>query len=196
MKQEGVDKNRRRFLTGATTVVGGVGAAFVAVPFLSYWNPSARTQAAGAPVEAEIGNLEPGQLINIEWRGKPVWVFRRSEQGMESLDALTDELADPTSEVAQQPEYARNQHRSIRPEIGVLVGICTHLGCSPSFRPERGAVSGDWLGGFYCPCHGSKFDLAGRVYSGVPAPTNLEVPPYWFPDDNRIIVGEDEEGAA
>lgn len=196
MMQDGVDNSRRRFLTGATTVVGGVGLAYTAVPFISYWNPSARTEAAGAPVEAEIGQLEPGQLINVEWRGKPVWVFRRSEEVVEALDTINDQLADPRSQVEQQPPYAENLHRSIRPEIGVLVGICTHLGCSPSYRPEPGAMGPDWLGGFFCPCHGSRFDIAGRVYQGVPAPTNLVVPPYWFPDDSRIVVGAHEEGAA
>ncbi len=196
MMQDGVDNSRRRFLTGATTVVGGVGLAYTAVPFISYWNPSARTEAAGAPVEAEIGQLEPGQLINVEWRGKPVWVFRRSEEVVEALDTINDQLADPRCQVEQQPPYAENLHRSIRPGIGVLVGICTHLGCSPSYRPEPGAMGPDWLGGFFCPCHGSRFDIAGRVYQGVPAPTNLVVPPYWFPDDSRIVVGAHEEGAA
>lgn len=197
MKQEGVNKSRRRFLTGATTVVGGVGAAFTAVPFLSYWRPSARAQAAGAPVEQDISKLETGQLINIEWRGKPVWVFRRDERDLASLDKLTEVLADPKSTVeSQQPPYCQNQTRSIRPEIGVIVGICTHLGCSPSYRPERGSVGPDWLGGFFCPCHGSKFDLAGRVYEGVPAPTNLEIPPYWYPEEDRVVVGEHKEGAA
>jgi ubiquinol-cytochrome c reductase iron-sulfur subunit len=196
MMQDGVDKSRRRFLTGATTVVGGAGVAFTAVPFLAYWNPSARTQAAGAPVEADISQLEAGQLINVEWRGKPVWVFRRSEDVVAQLDTINEELADPLSKVDQQPPYAQNLHRSIRPQIGVLVGICTHLGCSPSYRPEPGSMGPDWLGGFFCPCHGSRFDIAGRVYEGVPAPTNLVVPPYWFPDDMRIIVGEHQEGAA
>ncbi|MGD8710872.1 MAG: ubiquinol-cytochrome c reductase iron-sulfur subunit [Ectothiorhodospiraceae bacterium] len=197
MKQEGADKSRRRFLTGAATVVGGVGAAYTAVPFLAYWKPSARTEAAGAPVEAEIGKLEPGQLINIEWRGKPIWVFQRSEGDLDTLPELNDELRDPLSKVeSQQPPYAQNLPRSIKPEIGVLVGICTHLGCSPLYKPEHGSVSSDWKGGFFCPCHGSTYDLAGRVFKGVPAPLNLVVPPYWFPADGRIVIGEHEEGGA
>lgn len=197
MKQEGADKARRRFLTGAATVVGGVGVAYTAVPFIAYWRPSARTEAAGAPVEVDIGQLEPGQRINVEWRGKPIWIFRRTEEDIEQLPTLADRLRDPKSQVAsQQPPYCQNTYRSIRPEIGVLVGICTHLGCSPLYRPEDGSVSGNWPGGFHCPCHGSKFDLAGRVFKGVPAPINLQVPPYWYPADNRVIVGESEGEAA
>lgn len=197
MNQDGADKGRRRFLTAATSVVGGVGAAFVAVPFLAYWKPSARAQAAGAPVEVDISQLEPGQLVNVKWRGNPVWVFHRSEEAVSDLEKLDENLRDPDSTEPQQPEYAQNRYRSIRPEIMVLVGICTHLGCSPLFRPDSRpeGISRDWFGGFFCPCHGSYFDLAGRVYSGVPAPTNLVVPPYYFVDDNTILIGEDE-GAA
>lgn len=198
MNQEGADKSRRRFLTAATSVVGGVGAAFLAVPFISYWRPSARAQAAGAPVEVDITGLEPGQLINVKWRGNPVWLFRRTEQNLADLETVDQFLRDPDSSQPQQPEYAQNKHRSIRPEIMVLVGICTHLGCSPLFRPEErpAALERDWVGGFFCPCHGSYFDLAGRVYQGVPAPRNLEVPPYHFVNDDTVLVGEDEEGAA
>ena len=190
MNQQGTDTGRRRMLTGAATVVGGVGAAFVAVPFLSYWSPSAKTQAAGAPVEVDIGKLEPGQLINVEWRGKPVWVLGRTEETVDELSGLNDMLRDPNSQVQQQPPYVDPVHRAIRPEVMVVVGICTHLGCSPLYRPEEGSVEPGWVGGFFCPCHGSKFDLAGRVYSGVPAPTNLVVPPYGFLSDTRIIIGE------
>ncbi|MDN3517395.1 ubiquinol-cytochrome c reductase iron-sulfur subunit [Aquisalimonas lutea] len=198
MNQEGADKSRRRFLTAATSVVGGVGAAFLAVPFIAYWRPSARAQAAGAPVEVDISGLEPGQLINVKWRGNPVWLFRRSEEQLEELDTIEDVLRDPDSSQPQQPEYAQNQYRSIKPEIMVLVGICTHLGCSPLYRPEEKpeGIDDKWVGGFFCPCHGSYFDLAGRVYQGVPAPLNLEVPPYYFIDDSTVLVGEDEEGAA
>lgn len=198
MNQEGADKSRRRFLTAATSVVGGVGAAFLAVPFIAYWRPSARAQAAGAPVEVDISGLEPGQLINVKWRGNPVWLFRRTEENLEELETIEDVLRDPDSSQPQQPEYAQNQYRAIKPEIMVLVGICTHLGCSPLFRPEEKpeGIDDKWVGGFFCPCHGSYFDLAGRVYQGVPAPLNLEVPPYYFIDDNTVLVGEDEEGAA
>lgn len=198
MNQEGADKSRRRFLTAATSVVGGVGAAFLAVPFIAYWRPSARAQAAGAPVEVDISGLEPGQLINVKWRGNPVWLFRRTEENLEELETIEDVLRDPDSSQPQQPQYAQNQYRSIKPEIMVLVGICTHLGCSPLFRPEEtpDGIDDKWVGGFFCPCHGSYFDLAGRVYQGVPAPLNLEVPPYYFIDDNTVLVGDDEEGAA
>ena len=198
MTQEGADNSRRRFLTAATSVVGGVGAAFLAVPFLQYWQPSARAQAAGAPVEVNIAGLEPGQLINVKWRGNPVWVFRRTEQNLEQLDTVDDELRDPDSSQPQQPAYISGKHRALKPEIMVLVGICTHLGCSPLFRPDEkpSGISGDWVGGFFCPCHGSYFDLAGRVYQGVPAPKNLEVPPYRFASEDRIVVGEDPEGEA
>lgn len=195
-----VDNSKRRFLTtAASVVVGGAGAAAVAVPFVTSMLPSAKAQAAGAPVEADISKLEIGQQITIEWRGKPVWIVRRSTVTIESLASLDDLLRDPGSSVAsQQPEYCVNETRSIRDEIIVLVGVCTHLGCSPTYRPELAPedLGPDWKGGFYCPCHGSKFDLAGRVYKGVPAPTNLVVPPYYFQGDNRIVIGEDAQGAA
>ena len=197
MNQEGADKSRRRFLTAATSVVGGVGAAFLAVPFISYWRPSARAQAAGAPVEVNVAGLEPGQLINVKWRGDPVWVFRRTDDNLSDLETIEDRLRDPDSSEDQQPEYARNKHRSIKPDVMVMVGICTHLGCSPLFRPDQTpeGFDGDWVGGFFCPCHGSYFDLAGRVYRGVPADKNMEVPPYYFMDDDTVLVGEDEDEA-
>jgi ubiquinol-cytochrome c reductase iron-sulfur subunit len=196
MADNGMNKGRRRFLVGATTVVGAVGAVGVAVPFVASWQPSARARAAGAPVRADISKLEPGQRMTVEWRGRPVWVISRTEEMIERTQSFdTSRLADPDSMVEQQPAYADNPLRSIRPEIGVLIGICTHLGCSPLFRPEPDAVDVDnWPGGFFCPCHGSFFDLAGRVFQNVPAPTNLEVPPYRFEGDD-IIVGEDEETA-
>jgi ubiquinol-cytochrome c reductase iron-sulfur subunit len=199
MSTEGVNTNRRRFLTAATTVVGGIGAAFVAVPFIASMQPSAKAQAAGAPVEADIAKLEPGQRIIVEWRGKPVWIVRRTKEMLEALPSLDGQLRDPQSEVAsQQPSYAKNSHRAIKEEYLVVVGICTHLGCSPTYRPELAPadLGADWKGGFFCPCHGSRFDLAGRVYQGVPAPTNLEVPPYKYLSDSRIIVGLDDGGAA
>lgn len=195
MSTDGIDTSRRRFLIASTTVVGAVGAVGVAVPFIKSMQPSARAQAAGAPVEVDISKLQPGERITVEWRGKPVWVLRRSEQNMADLEKLNGQLTDPQSEAPQQPDYAKNIHRSRdkNPEIAVLVGICTHLGCSPTYRPELapGDLGPEWRGGFFCPCHGSRFDLAGRVYSGVPAPTNLQVPPYTYLNDSLILVGAD-----
>lgn len=193
-----VDLRRRRFLTAATSVVGAVGAAYVAVPFVASMQPSARARAAGAPVEFDISKLEPGQKLTVEWRGKPVWVVRRDEQNLKDLETLSDKLRDPNSTVAdQQPSYAQNVARSIKPEYLVVVGICTHLGCAPTYMLDEipPGESDDWKGGFFCPCHGSKFDLSGRVYQGVPAPVNLVVPPYKYLSDTRILVGEDQEAA-
>ena len=193
-----VDTKRRRFLVNSTSVVAAVGAGFVAVPFLSSWMPSERAKNAGAPVEVDISKLEEGRLLIVEWQSKPVWIVRRSAKTLSDLVTLDDKLSDPASEnVDQQPAYAQNANRSIKPEISVLVGICTHLGCSPTFRPDIAAtdLGADWLGGFFCPCHSSKFDLAGRVYQGVPAPTNLVVPPHKYVSDNVIIIGEDGEAA-
>lgn len=194
MSGDGVDIGRRRFLTGATTVVGAVGTGFAAVPFVASFQPSERAKAIGAPVEQDISKLEPGQKLTVKWRGKPVWIVRRTEETLAELDTLEDKLRDPNSREQQQPRYAQNDYRSIKPEILVLVGICTHLGCSPTYRPEEGPadLGSDWKGGFFCPCHGSKFDMAGRVYAGVPAPTNLVVPPYKFLSDSRIIIGVDQ----
>jgi ubiquinol-cytochrome c reductase iron-sulfur subunit len=189
-----VDNKKRRFLIGATTVVGGIGAAAAAVPFgMSFW-PSERAKAAGAPVEHDISKLEPGQQIRVEWRGKVVWIINRTPTMLATLPKLDDRVADPKSDVDHQPAYAKNENRSRKPEIFVAVGICTHLGCSPTFRPEVAPadLGPDWLGGFFCPCHQSKFDLAGRVYKGVPAPTNLIIPPYRFVTDTMIVIGEDE----
>jgi ubiquinol-cytochrome c reductase iron-sulfur subunit len=185
-----VDNSRRRFLTAATSVVGGVGVVAAAVPFLSSWNPSARAQSAGAPVEADISKIEPGAQIIVKWRGKPVWIVRRDDEAMATLSKIEPELRDPNSDESIQPAYAKNQHRSIKPEYLVVIGICTHLGCSPSYRPE---ITSDWMGGFFCPCHGSKFDFAGRVYTGVPAPTNLVIPPHRYLDDHVLLIGEDGE---
>jgi ubiquinol-cytochrome c reductase iron-sulfur subunit len=194
-----VDVDKRRFLTNATTVVGGIGAIAVAIPFISSLSPSARAEAAGAPVAVDISKLAIGQMITAEWRGKPVWVLRRSEETLATLPTLVDELRDPNSEnTDQQPDYCKNPGRSIRDDIVVLVGICTHLGCSPTHRPELAPedLGPDWKGGFFCPCHGSTFDLAGRVYSGVPAPTNLVVPPYRYLSENQLLIGEDTQGVA
>ena len=194
MSTDVVDQGKRRFLTAATSVVGAVGAGFVAVPFIASWMPSERAKNAGAPVEADISKLEEGRMMIVEWQSKPVWIVRRSRQMLDGLPKLNDNLRDPASENAdQQPEYAQNETRSRKPEILVLVGICTHLGCSPSYRPEIGPadLGDEWMGGFFCPCHSSKFDMAGRVYTGVPAPTNLPVPPHYYLTENTILVGED-----
>lgn len=197
MTTEGVDKGRRRFLTAATSVVGAVGAVYVAVPFVASLQPSARAQAIGAPVEADISRLEPGQIMTVKWRGKPVWVVRRTQVTLEALPSLDSSLRDPGSEASKQPGYAQNEYRSIKAEYLVLVGLCTHLGCSPTYRPEVAPadLGPDWKGGFFCPCHGSRFDMAGRVFQGVPAPTNLEVPPYQFLSDTRLLIGTDAEAA-
>jgi len=190
MSSEGIDKSRRRFLTAATTVVGGAGVVAVAVPFLASWNPSARAQSAGAPVEADISKLEAGQQIIVKWRGKPVWIVRRDDSALATLPKIVPELRDPGSDESIQPAYAKNENRSIKAEYLIVIGICTHLGCSPTYRPE---ITADWMGGFFCPCHGSKFDFSGRVYSGVPAPTNLEIPPHRYVSENVVLIGEDGE---
>jgi len=197
MSTGGVDTGRRRILTAATTVVGGVGAAVTLVPFLAAFKPSARAQAAGAPVEVDISKLEPGQRLTVEWRGKPVWIVRRTDGMLSDLKSLIGELRDPDSVKDQQPDYARNDSRAIKPEYLIVVGICTHLGCSPTFRPEVAPVDlgVEWKGGFFCPCHGSRFDLAGRVYEGVPAPLNLVIPPHTYVSDSRVLIGVDQ-GAA
>ncbi len=194
MSTETVDLGKRRFLTAATSAVSAVGAGFVAVPFVKSMNPSARAQAAGAPVEANISKLEPGQMMTVEWRGKPVWIVRRTQETLDTLKTLENTLRDPASDESEQPEYCKNDSRAIKPEYLITVGICTHLGCSPTFRPEMAPadLGPDWKGGFFCPCHGSRFDLAGRVYAGVPAPTNLVIPPHKYISDSRILVGVDQ----
>ncbi len=193
MTDDHVDSKRRRLLTIATTSVGLVGAAGLAVPFAGSLSPSEKAKAAGAPVEVDISKLESGQQLTVEWRGKPVWIIRRSPEILELLPSIDSRLSDPNSEAGQQPLYAQNGFRSIKDEILVLVGICTHLGCSPKYQPEIGPVEfdNDWKGGFLCACHGSKFDLAGRVFSGVPAPTNLVVPPHQYLTDDVLIIGDD-----
>jgi ubiquinol-cytochrome c reductase iron-sulfur subunit len=198
MSSEGVDLKKRRFLTTATAVVGAVGAGFVAVPFIKNWNPSERAKAAGAPEEADISALEPGGLLRVKWRGKPVWVVHRTEQNIKDLPTLDPLLSDPNSEVPHQPEYCKNATRSIKPEYLVAIGICTHLGCSPTYRPDIAPadLGADWKGGFFCPCHGSRFDLAARVLKGSPAPTNLYIPPHKYLSDDVILIGVDQEGKA
>ena len=198
MSSDGVNSGRRKFLTAATSAVGVAGVVGVATPFVGSWNPSAKAKAAGAPVKADIGKLEPGQMINVEWRGKPVYVLHRTEAQLAGLETLNSQLKDPDSEISVQPDYISGIARALRREILVIEGLCTHLGCAPKFRPEVGAADlggDDWLGGFFCPCHGSKFDLSGRVYAGVPASANLVVPPYSFEGDNILVIGVDTEAA-
>jgi len=192
-----MDCGRRRLIV-ATAAVGGVGAVAALVPFVSSLLPSERAKAAGAPVEVDIGKLESGQMMTVEWRGKPVWIINRTKEMLATLPKLDDQVADPKSQKDQQPPYAQNENRSIKPEYMVVVGICTHLGCSPSSKFKPGAEEGmpsDWLGGFLCPCHGSTFDFAGRVFKAKPAPTNLEVPPHVYLTDTRILIGDDKKGA-
>jgi ubiquinol-cytochrome c reductase iron-sulfur subunit len=190
---ERVDGGRRQLLTVATALTGAVGVGFAATPFLASWQPSARAKALGAPVEIDISKLEPGAMLKAEWRGKPVWVVRRTPEMLKSLDQSIPFLLDPASDNSVQPNYAKNEARAIKPEYLVMLGVCTHLGCSPlpKFQSADVTVSADWPGGFYCPCHGSKFDLSGRVYKGVPAPSNLTIPPYSFVSAGRIVVGSD-----
>lgn len=193
----GVDNEKRRFLTKAASVAGAVGAGFLAVPFVTSMQPSAKAEALGAPVEVDIEKLEPGQRVVVLWRGKPVWVVRRTPEVLADLPSLDAVVADPGSEQSEQPPSAKNESRAIRPEIFVAVGVCTHLGCSPTYRPDIAPadLGADWKGGFFCPCHGSKFDMAGRVYKSVPAPVNLEIPPYHFATDTRIVIGLEGEKA-
>ena len=197
MSENDLDQGKRRFLLAATTVASGVAAGAAAVPFVASMLPSERAKAAGAPVEVDVSKLEPGQKMIVEWRGKPVWVVRRTPEMLNTLKADDARVVDPASAKSKQPKYAKNEVRSLKPEYLVVVGICTHLGCSPvdrlSATPEPFAA--DWHGGFYCPCHGSLFDLAGRVDKNQPAPDNLEVPPYKFVGDTKLIIGEDTQGA-
>ncbi len=197
MSSTGVDVGKRRFLTLTGVAAGGVGAAAAAWPFLASMAPSERAKALGAPVTVDISKLEKGQLLIATWRGSPVWIVRRSEQMLDSLGAVVAELRDPESAEDQQPEYAKNTTRSVKREVLVMIGRCTHLGCSPTFRPDYPSedLGKDWKGGFFCPCHGSKFDLAGRVYKGVPAPLNMPVPPHRYVGDSTIVIGEDPEVA-
>ncbi len=196
MSEKSVNTGRRNFLIGATSVVGAAGVVGAAVPFVGSWNPSAKALAAGAPIKVDISKIAEGEILGPipAWRDKPIFVVKRTQDVLEKLNSRNSRLADPESEREQQPEYAKNETRSIRPDVLVLVGICTHLGCSPQFKPVVRAETFDseWIGGFFCACHGSKFDLAGRVYTGVPAPANLEVPPHYYESDTVIVIGEDE----
>ncbi|WP_163934816.1 ubiquinol-cytochrome c reductase iron-sulfur subunit [Paraferrimonas sp. SM1919] len=197
MSNAPVDTGRRKFLTATTAVVGGVGAAAVAVPFIKSWNPSAKAKAAGAPVEVDLSKVEPGQLIRVEWRGKPVWVVRRTQEIIDQLTTINDQLRDPSSQEPQQPAYAAGEERSIKPEYFIAVGLCTHLGCSPTYLPDSFGEQVEGVkSGFFCPCHGSKFDMAGRVFAGVPAPLNLVVPKHHYVNDTTVIIGLDEGESA
>ena len=194
---EKVDNSRRHFLLLATTATGVAGAAMTAVPFLASWKPSARAQAMGAPVEVDISKIEPGAMIKVEWRGQAIFLVRRTKEMLAALPGLADRLRDPNSDESEQPSYAKNEARAINPEVLVVVGVCTHLGCAPlsRFSPKDAELGADWPGGFYCPCHGSKFDLSGRVFKDVPAPLNLRIPPYRFINEGRVLIGADS-GAA
>lgn len=192
MSVEEMDPNRRRFLVSATSVIGGVGLACAAIPFIASWEPSAKTKALGAPIEIDISKIEPGQKITVAWRGQPIFVVHRTSDELATLPNLDPQLRDPYSEEPQQPKYATNEWRSIKKDILVVIGICTHLGCVPLYKPDANSVEPGWEGGFFCPCHGSKYDMAGRVYKGVPAPLNLVVPPYQYLSDSRLLIGEDK----
>jgi ubiquinol-cytochrome c reductase iron-sulfur subunit len=193
-EHEKVDKTRRNLVV-ATSVVGGAAGVGVAAPFVASMWPSERARAAGAPIEVDVSRIAPGELSVFEWRGKPVWVLRRTPEMIASLKTVEPRLSDPNSKASDQPKYAENEYRSARPDLLVLVGVCTHLGCSPQEKPAdaKAEMGADWPGGFYCPCHGSKFDFAGRVFNGSPAPTNLVVPPYTVVSDNKVVIGEDEQ---
>lgn len=197
MSNDGVNAGRRRFLVAATSVVGAAGAVGAAVPFVGSWFPSAKAKAAGAPVKVNISKIEPGQQMVAEWRGQPVFIVRRTEEILGNLTRLHDVVADPESQASEQPAYVDPQTRSIKPELLLLVGLCTHLGCAPSFRPEVAPadLGTEWVGGYFCPCHGSRYDLAGRVYKAQPAPLNLPVPPHMYESDDVIVIGVDQEQA-
>ncbi|BCD97594.1 ubiquinol-cytochrome c reductase iron-sulfur subunit [Marinagarivorans cellulosilyticus] len=199
MSDDGANLVRRRVLTAVTSAVGAVGAVGAAVPFVGSWNPSERAKAAGAPVEANIGKIEPGQMVTFEWRGKPVYVVRRTKTALAGLQTMEPLLRDPSSEESIQPDYVDPKLRSQKDEYLVLLGLCTHLGCAPNYQPKVGSVElsgAEWQGGFFCKCHGSKYDLAGRVFQGVPAPTNLEVPPHKYLSDSVILIGVDQNEEA
>lgn len=195
---ENVNLSKRRLLIAATTAAGGVAAAGAGTPFVLSLMPSERAKAAGAPVEVDVSAIQPGMMIGVEWQGKPVWIVRRTQEMLDLLAGHDDKLVDPKSTVPQQPEYCNNPYRSIKPEFLVVLGVCTHLGCSPTYRPEVAPadLDADWPGGWFCPCHGSRFDLAARVYKGVPAPSNMIVPPHKYLSEGRLLIGDDSKEAA
>jgi len=198
MTNQEVNTGRRRFLTATTAVVGAVGAGFAAVPFIRSWSPSARARFAGAPISQDISALVEGAQLVINWRGQPIFIARRTKAMLDILAGMDAVVADPQSGASEQPQYATNATRSIKPDISVLVGVCTHLGCAPEFLPEVRSqpFDPDWKGGYFCPCHKSRYDLAGRVYKGQPAPLNLPVPPYHFENDSTVVIGVDPSGSA
>jgi ubiquinol-cytochrome c reductase iron-sulfur subunit len=198
MPIDGVNRGRRRFLIATTSAVGATGVGLAAVPFLESWKPSAKAQAIGAPVQVDLENLEPGQILKVQWRGQTIGILRRTASSLENLKELEDRLRDPESKESEQPEFAQNETRALRPEFLVVNMHCTHLGCVPQVVPTVGPEpwDDDWKGGFFCPCHKSKFDLSGRVYKGVPAPTNLRIPPYRFLDEQTLLIGVNPEGVA
>jgi len=189
---DGIDEKKRKFLLAATTTMGVVGVAAAGIPFIASMLPSEAAEAAGEPVTVDISKMKPGDQLTVVWRGRPVWIVRRTSEDLAELSKIDNLLRDPNSKIEQQPPYAQNEYRSIKPEFLVVVGICTHLGCTPTYRPEPKAIDTTWPGGFFCTCHGSKFDLAGRVFKGVPAPINLEIPPYVFLSDEEILIGTSE----
>jgi ubiquinol-cytochrome c reductase iron-sulfur subunit len=197
MPTDGVNKKRRRFLVAATSAVGAVGAGFAAVPFIKSWKPSARAQAVGAPVQVSLHGLKPGQIMKVQWRGQTIGVLRRSQETIDLLPEVDADLRDPQSQESDQPPFAQNEARALRDEFLVVNMHCTHLGCVPQLLPQVGPqpFEENWKGGFFCPCHKSKFDMAGRVYKGVPAPANLRIPPYSFLDDRTLVIGVNPEGA-
>jgi ubiquinol-cytochrome c reductase iron-sulfur subunit len=192
MGNESVDLKKRAFLTRTSQALGAIAVCGAAIPLVQYLKPGREAAMSSLPVEFDLSGLKPGDQRTVLWRGKPIWVIRRTMEQVTALNKINPILSDPNSQIEQQPEYAKNPYRSLRPDILVLVGLCTHLGCAPTFRPEPKAIDEDWDGGFFCSCHGSKFDLAGRVYKGVPAPTNLEVPPYYFKNDQLLVIGAHE----
>ncbi len=194
VKEDEIDAARRCFLRRATTAVGGIGLAATSVPFISYWLPSTDTEAEAAPVKVDISTLQPKQQLTVSWRGQPIWIIQRTPDMLATLPQLNDTLRDPDSLEDQQPIYAKNINRSIKPEYFVAIGVCTHLGCIPNYRPDVGGISPGWLGGFYCPCHGSSYDLSGRVYKGVPAPLNLRIPRHMYLSATEIMIGQDQDG--
>lgn len=191
MDTKKINTNRRKYLIAATSIISGIGASIAALPFISSWFPSAKAKALGSPVDVDISKIDPGQRITVEWRGQPIFIINRTEETIKNLDVLQDKLRDPDSKIKQQPNYANNKYRSIKENIFIVTGICTHLGCVPLYKPKKKEIEQSWLGGFFCPCHGSKFDLAGRVYKGVPAPCNLLVPPHKYINEKTIRIGEE-----